>query len=221
MKKYFSTYLSAVSVIALLLVSVINICQLTFGFSSTDTAGSANTSAMSINETTSNDSNETVSADETEHPEDLNMENIVSSDNSIDDSSSGENESNYFYLSDEDIRDFAALVFLEAGAGPEEVKYAVASVILNRMTLWNMSFTEVAYQKDQFTPASLINSTEARDVEINIVKDILKNGPTIDKYVCYFRADHYHKWKGMNNYNYFGGNVYFSYSDIDYDRYLG
>lgn len=221
MKKYLSTYLSAVSVIALLLVSVINICQLTFGFSSTDTADPANTSAMSINEPTPTDSNETVSSDETEHQEDVNTESIVSSDNSIHDSSSGETESNYFYLSDEDIRDFAALVFLEAGAGPEEVKYAVASVILNRMTLWNMSFTEVAYQKDQFTPASLINSTEARDVEINIVKGILKNGPTIDKYVCYFRADHYHKWKGMNNYNYFGGNVYFSYSDIDYDRYLG
>lgn len=221
MKKYFSTYLSAVSVIALLLVATMNICQLTFGFGSTDTADAADTSATSINETISTDINETVSADETEHPEDLNTESNVSSSNVIHSLSSDENESNYFYLSDEDIRDFAALVFLEAGAEPEEVKYAVASVILNRMTLWNMSFTEVAYQKNQFSPASLINSTEARDVEISIIKDILKNGPTIDKYVCYFRADYYHTWKGMNNYNCFGGNTYFSYSDIDYDRYFG
>lgn len=221
MKKYFSTYLSAISVIVLLLVAVMNICQLTFGIDSANASNAADTFSTLINETIPTDIDETVSADETEHIEDVNSEIIVSSDNIIHDPSGAENESDYFYLSDEDIRDFAALLFLEAGAAPEEVKYAVASVILNRMTLWNMSFNEVAYQKNQFSPASLINSTEARDVEINIVKDILKNGPTIDKYVCYFRAGHYHKWKGMNNYNYFGGNVYFSYSDIDYDRYLG
>lgn len=206
MKKYFSTYLSVVSAIALLLVLAMNICQMAFGDVSANAACDSDTTA--------------VSNDETEPANNINSEIIASSDNSIYAPLNNEKESDYCYLSDKDIRDFAALVFLEAGAEPEEVKYAVASVILNRMTLWNMSFNEVAYQKNQFTPASLINSTEARDVEINIVKDVLKNGPTIDKYVCYFRADHYHNWSRMHNYKYFGGNTYFSYSDIDYDRYF-
>lgn len=212
MKKYFSTYLSAVSAIALLLVLAMNICQMAFGDVSANAACASDTAAVSIHETVSND--------ETEPANSFNSEINTSSDNSIYVPLNNEKESDYCYLSEEDIRDFAALVFLEAGAEPEEVKYAVASVILNRMTLWNMSFNEVAYQKNQFTPASLINSTEARDVEINIVKDVLKNGPTIDKYVCYFRADHYHNWSGMHNYKYFGGNTYFSYSNIDYDRYF-
>lgn len=211
MKKYFSTYLSAVSIIALVLVVLMNIFHAAFGNVSANAVDIDDVSVVSVPETES--------PAPTQHPEELNEEINVSSDDIIYVPLTNKHEADYYYMTDEDIRDFAALVFLEAGAEPEEVKYAVASVILNRMTLWDMSFSEVAYQKNQFSPAYLIDSTEARDAEINIVKDILKNGPTIDKYVCYFRASYYHDWSGMNDYGYFGGDTYFSYSDIDYDRY--
>lgn len=220
MKKYFSTYLSAVSIIALTLVVLMNIFHAAFGNATANAADACDSPTAAISESEDTHTNE--------HTEKLKEEVSVSSvdisyvplNDKPDDKQEDKQETYYYYMTDEDIRDFAALVFLEAGAEPEEVKYAVGSVILNRMVLWDMSFNEVAYQKNQFSPASLIDSTEARDVEINIVKDLLKNGPTIDKYVCYFRASYYHDWKGMNDYNYFGGNTYFSYSDIDYDRYF-
>lgn len=211
MKKYFSTYLSAVSSIALLLVLTMNIFHTAFGTVRANESDANDTSLVSAPE------NE--STDPTEYHEEIKEEVTVSSDDIVYVPLNDKHEADYYYMTDDDIRDFAALVFLEAGAEPKEVKYAVASVILNRMTLWGMSFSEVAYQKNQFSPASLIDSTEARDVEINIVKEILKNGPTIDKYVCYFRASYYHDWDGMNDYGYFGGNTYFSYSDIDYNHY--
>lgn len=211
MKKYFSTYLSAVSIIALVLVVLMNIFHAAFGNVSANAVDIDDVPVVSVPETESTNT--------TEHPKELKEETTVSSDDIIYVPLTNKHQADYYYMPDEDIRDFAALVFLEAGAEPEEVKYAVASVILNRMTLWDMSFSEVVYQKNQFSPAYLIDSTEARDVEINIVKDILKNGPTIDKYVCYFRASYYHDWSGMNDYGYFGGDTYFSYSDIDYDRY--
>lgn len=212
MKKYFSTYLSAVSIIALVLVVLMNIFHAAFGNVSANAVDIDDVPVVSVIETEAATSS-------TYDPEVINEETTVSSDDIVYTPLNNKQKADYYYMSDEDIRDFAALVFLEAGAEPEEVKYAVASVILNRMTLWDMSFNDVAYQKNQFSPAYLIDSTEARDVEINIVKDILKNGPTIDKYVCYFRASYYHDWSGMNDYGYFGGDTYFSYSNIDYDRY--
>lgn len=211
MKKYFSTYLAAVSIIALILVGVMNICHYAFGGISVNAAQNHNVVVEDeTKSTTSPYPNEYPIIDEIVIPVKNEEYKPVPSDNNV---------ANYYYMTDDDINDFASLLFLEAGAEPEEVKYAVASVILNRMTLWDMSFSEVAYQKNQFSPAYLIDDTTPRIEEINIVKDVLKSGPTIDKYVCYFRASYYHDWDDMNDYGYFGGNTYFSYSKIDYDRY--
>lgn len=122
----------------------------------------------------------------------------------------------YYTMTDEEIRDFAALLWLEARGEPEDVKYAVASVILNRVTLYEMSLHDVMYAPGQFSPAKYIENTDPTEDEIRIVKDVLQTGPTIPEYVCYFRAGHYHSWSGMNDYGYFGGGTYFSYSDSDF-----
>ena len=122
----------------------------------------------------------------------------------------------YCVMTDEEVRDFAALLWLEARGEPEEVKYAVASVILNRVTLYDMSLHDVIYTPNQFSPADYVAYTDPTEDEIRIVNDVLQTGPTIPEYVCYFRAGYYHSWSGMNNYGFFGGNTYFSYSDEDF-----
>ena len=122
----------------------------------------------------------------------------------------------YYMMADEEVRDFAALLWLEARGEPEDVKYAVASVILNRVTLYEMSLHDVMYATGQFSLADCIEYTDPTEDEIRIVKDVLQTGPTIPEYVCYFRAGYYHSWSGMNDYGYFGGNTYFSYSDSDF-----
>ena len=122
----------------------------------------------------------------------------------------------YCIMTDEEVRDFAALLWIEARGEPEEVKYAVASVILNRVTLYKQSLHDVIYAPNQFSPADYVAYTDPTEDEIRIVNDVLQTGPTIPEYVCYFRAGYYHSWSGMNDYGFFGGNTYFSYSDEDF-----
>lgn len=123
----------------------------------------------------------------------------------------------YVELSDAQIRDFAALIWLEARGETDWVQKAVGAVVLNRMTLWDKSFEEVVYAPNQFTPAKYISSTTPDQKQLDIVHDLINNGLPEDfpEYVCYFRASYYHDWSGCNAFL-SGGNTYFSYTDIDY-----
>ena len=116
----------------------------------------------------------------------------------------------YYELEEELIRDFGALVYLEAGSCSRECQLAVASVILNRMVTRNSSFEEIAYAPYQFTPARRIKATTPSETSLECARYVLQYGPTIDVYVCFFRASFYFDWATpyMNV-----DNVYFSYDE--------
>lgn len=129
----------------------------------------------------------------------------------------------YIKLSDSEITILASLVFFEGGAESIESQRAIASVVINRMKLDNLSLRQVVFAKNQFEPAHLIGhksiSSKYMKKSIKIVKYVCKHGPTIPKYVTYFRADYYHSWSGMHAYKKID-KTYFSYDQACYDRYI-
>lgn len=127
-----------------------------------------------------------------------------------------EPEPNYcIELTDDEIYMLATLVYLEGGIESLECQKAIASVVINRMNLWDMTLEEVIYQKNQFSPAYLIESSAPDDIQIRLVHELMITGVSIPEYVCYFRAGYYHDWASMNDYTCFD-RTYFSYSDRDY-----
>lgn len=100
----------------------------------------------------------------------------------------------YVDLTEEEIRDFATLVYLEGGAESYECQLAIASVVVNRMTSTGKSLDEVMYQKNQFSPSHLIESREPSESTLKAVKEVITNGPSVPKSVTFFRADYYHKF---------------------------
>ena len=108
----------------------------------------------------------------------------------------------YIALTDEEKRILATLIRLEAGGASYECQMAVGSVVLNRMAKWNKTLEQVVFQKNQFSPAYLINRKykngeyvyKPYDICWRVVDDLCKNGPSIPYYVLYFRAGHHHKW---------------------------
>lgn len=129
----------------------------------------------------------------------------------------------YIKLSDSEITILASLVFFEGGAESIESQRAIASVVINRMKLDDLSLRQVVFAKNQFEPAHLIGhksiSSKYMKKSIKIVKYVCKHGPTIPKYVTYFRADYYHSWSGMHAYKKID-KTYFSYDQACYDRYI-
>lgn len=108
-------------------------------------------------------------------------------------------------FSDTDIRMLAALVTLEVGAESYECQQAVASVVINRMIIYDQTLSEVIYQPNLFSVSRLVESTEPFDKCVDAVKDVVVKGTTIPRYVTYFRADDYHDW----------GDRYVSWRQID------
>jgi hypothetical protein len=129
----------------------------------------------------------------------------------------------YIKLSDSEITILASLVFFEGGAESIESQRAIASVVINRMKLDDLSLRQVVFAKNQFEPAHLIGhksiSSKYMKKSTKIVKYVCKHGPTIPKYVTYFRADYYHSWSGMHAYKKID-KTYFSYDQACYDRYI-
>lgn len=131
--------------------------------------------------------------------------------------------SNYIKLSDSEITILASLVFFEGGAESIESQRAIASVVINRMKLDNLSLRQVVFAKNQFEPAHLIGNKAIASKYMKkskkVVKYVCKHGPTIPKYVTYFRADYYHSWSGMHAYKKID-KTYFSYDQACYNRYI-
>lgn len=130
-----------------------------------------------------------------------------------------EEDTYYIELTDDEVYMLATLIYLEGNVESLDCQRAICSVVINRMNMWDMTLEEVIYQKNQFTPARLIKYYDPTDVQIGIVEEIMKHGVTIPEYVCYFRADRYHNWSGMNDFKYIDS-TYFSFSDVDYGQYI-
>lgn len=117
----------------------------------------------------------------------------------------------YIYLSDEEIRDFSALVYLEAGGESYECMKAVASVVINRMENSNSSLYDIIYAPNQFEPAHNIPYTTPSEDAINAVNEIIANGPCLPKNVTFFRAGYYHNWSDLIQPYTVIDHTYFSY----------
>lgn len=120
----------------------------------------------------------------------------------------------YVTLSDEEMKAFAALIWLEGGCESIECQEAIASVIINRYTVDRDKYKtlfDVIYAYKQFTPAPMVAHTEPRELQMNIATKITEEGPTIPKYVTYFRSSYFHNWGDQVPYIHID-NTYFSYS---------
>ena len=139
----------------------------------------------------------------------------------------------YVVLDETEKLIFATLVAYECGGGISsyETKLAVASVVVNRMKMWDDSLRDVIFATNQFSPAQLINKktganyywSNGKKCTKNMerggpyeecwlaVEEVCANGPSIPTYVIYFRSGHYHSWDTLVSYAKIGG-LYFSYA---------
>jgi len=97
-------------------------------------------------------------------------------------------------VSDEDIRDIAALVYLEAGSQSYTCQKAIASVIFNRMMRYGMTAQQVIHQNGVFSPASRVDNTRPSASCLMAVREVLENGTTLPRNVVAFRNGHYHNF---------------------------
>lgn len=116
------------------------------------------------------------------------------------------------FLTYNEIKLLASLVELEAGVESYECKKAVASVIINRMSIYDKDLVEVIYEKNQFSVADRVAEYEPSDESIEAVREVLTTGVTVPEYVTFFRAGYYHDWGDQTPYIQID-NTYFSYSE--------
>lgn len=95
-------------------------------------------------------------------------------------------------VSEKDIRDIAALVYLEAGSQSYRCQKAIASVIFNRMMKYDMTAQQVIHQSGVFSPASRVSSTTPSSSCMMAVREVLEEGTTLPRNVVAFRNGHYH-----------------------------
>ena len=97
-------------------------------------------------------------------------------------------------VSDQDIRDIAALVYLEAGSQSYTCQKAIASVIFNRMIRYNMTAHQVIYQPGVFSPSGRVHSTTPNTSCVMAVREVLEDGCILPPRVTAFRNGHYHNF---------------------------
>lgn len=114
-------------------------------------------------------------------------------------------------LTDGEIYMLATLVELEAGIEPYECKKAVASTVINRMTMTGTDLVETIYAPNQYSVSNDIAYSSPSDEALEAVNDVVRTGVTLPEYVTFFRAGYYHNWGDQTPYICIG-NTYFSYS---------
>ena len=99
-------------------------------------------------------------------------------------------------ISEADIRNISALVYLEAGSSScsDELQRAIASVIFNRMIRYHMTASQVIYQQGVFSPAPRVSRTIPSERALNNVRYVISNGCTLPSNVVAFRMGHYHSF---------------------------
>jgi hypothetical protein len=111
----------------------------------------------------------------------------------------------YIVLTESERLILATLLRLECGGCTYECQMAVASVVLNRMDVWDKTLREVVFGKNAFSPARLISKKTGKSyynpskdgmykICWQVVDDICANGPTVPRCVIYFRSKRYHSW---------------------------
>lgn len=172
----------------------------------------------SISEDATAPTADTQSTEKTITPnEDHNVLQTVNNSNNFDESeTNSESEIEdisepFVLLTEEEKRDFSALVYLEAGGESYECMKTVASVIVNRMVNNDLSLYDVIYATNQFEPAGNIQYTDPSEEAVSAVEEIVQNGPCVPKNVTFFRASYYHNWSDLIQPYTVIDNTYFSY----------
>lgn len=127
-----------------------------------------------------------------------------------------------FPLTELEVEIAVKILMLECGGCDYQTKIAVASVIYNRMELWDKTLKEVIYQKNAFSTAKYVNKKNGKHyVEIpgmtnklwkecyDAVYEVFGNGSQLPKKVIFFKTKNYHK--GRTPYAKIG-RLYFSYT---------
>lgn len=95
-------------------------------------------------------------------------------------------------VSEEDIRNLAALVYLEAGSQSYRCQLAIASVLFNRMMKYNKTASQVIWEDGVFSPASRVRRTTPSASCVAAVREVLSSGCTLPRNVLAFRNRTYH-----------------------------
>lgn len=130
--------------------------------------------------------------------------------NLIEEESSEEDEP-YFIVTDEEREELVRLVHLEGNNQSIECQKGICSVVFNRLEspyFEGNTLEEIIYATGQFTTAKNIPSAVPTQTNYDAVDYVIKNGPTLPYYVCFFRSAYYFKeYTPYCNIN----NTYFSY----------
>lgn len=104
----------------------------------------------------------------------------------------------------------------EASGCSAECKKGVASVILNRMYVENLSLTDVLYAENQFDLGDLSEVLPCADT-VDAVNEVIEYGVIFPKYVTFFQGGEYHDWSDLKPFIKFD-DTYFSYSEAIRDE---
>lgn len=105
----------------------------------------------------------------------------------------------------------------EASGCSTECKKGVASVILNRMYVDNLTLTDVLYAEDQFALDDL-SEVMPYDDTVDAVNEVIEYGVIFPKYVTFFQGGEYHEWGDLKHFIQLD-DTYFSYSEAVRDEY--
>lgn len=97
-------------------------------------------------------------------------------------------------LSKKDIRNIAALTYLEAGSQSYRCQKAVVSVVINRMIKYKKTATQIIYQPGVFSVAYKVAKTKPSAQSLKATCDVIKNGTTLPRSVVAFRNGRYHSF---------------------------
>lgn len=123
------------------------------------------------------------------------------------------------YLTPDEINELATLIYLEGGSESRYTKECIASVVLNRMYVYDQTLEEVIYAPNQFEPAELIDQYKPTEECIDIVIELLDSRCTVPVQVLYFRSGEYHDWSDNVVPFVKLDNTYFSYDKAVMDQY--
>lgn len=112
-----------------------------------------------------------------------------------------------------ELDEVADIVWLEARGEPTECQEAIAAVIYNRLKsgLWGDTLHDVITADGEFSTIAYLGTAETTPEVRAIVWNMFWDGYDLDEDIMYFRADHYHTWRGAVD-EFAIGNTYFSSS---------
>ena len=97
-------------------------------------------------------------------------------------------------VTEKDIRNIAALVYLEAGSCSFKCQKAIASVVFNRMVRYKKTANQVIYENGVFSVSGRVAKTKPSSESLRAVRDVLNNGSIFPIRVTAFRSGHYHSF---------------------------